>query len=741
MVFFGSSLQIFATLIPASINGIGLRETAAVALYTAVGVAGAQAVLIPIVGFTAEMLVSACGGLVFMLRGSDYKASLQVDDAEREQAVYEAIGEVEESDMPRLVRGGLVGLSAGLLGGALVGLAEACVIVLSGEGPQALLVLAYGPVLYGLFCGAGGCAGGVFVAWTGRLMKRAALLEPDAFGRYLGLVVAFFGLALGAFRIRRDLFHEELVWKSVQGLGVLAGVGACAAVLCIALAWGAPRILRSGPISRWLLAVEGTRLRPTILLLPLVLVAGLGLVGAVTPVEPGDGGPADRVAAPEQAGPVLFIVIDTLRADALPGYGAEGLETPHLDAFAEDAIRFDQAFVNSSWTRPSFASLMTGRYPRNHGVMSKADRLPEEITTIGEAFSEGGFQTGGFVTNFNVAPFFGFHQGFDFYQYMEPNFPLGADDASAKLLLHQFLRQRIEKWRASRGQVEPGGAYQDAETVNRALGQWLDTTPDSPWFLFVGYMDPHDPYFEHPYTGNGYSRAANQHPDPSEAPELRRLYRAEIEYWDEQFGELVADLQRRGLYDDLTIVITSDHGEEFCDHGGFWHGTTLYDEQLRVPLYLKLPAGRRAGTTVRHWVQSIDIMPTLLAESGLPVPEGIQGRSLFEGSSEVYAWENHEGNDLESVRRREGTDEVKLITANPGNPRGLNPVELYRVDFDPGETENVAADQPDEVESTMEALIAAREAAAEGAVEATTVGLEGDAADRLRALGYISDEE
>jgi arylsulfatase A-like enzyme len=197
------------------------------------------------------------------------------------------------------------------------------------------------------------------------------------------------------------------------------------------------------------------------------------------------------------------------------------------------------------------------------------------------------------------------------------------------------------------------------------------------------------------------------------------------------------DLKERGVYDDLTIVVTSDHGEEFNDHGGFWHGTTLYDEQVRVPLLVKLPEARRGGTVVRHWVQSIDLMPTVLRLVDVAVPDGVQGGDLFTGTDVVYAEESHEGNVLESVRRLDGTDEHKMITANPDNPRGLEPIELYRVDLDPGERNNLAEASPDQVRVATKALLTERARASEDAVAADSVELDEDVAAHLEAIGYI----
>lgn len=730
-VFFASSLQILATLIPASINGIGLREAAAVALYTspAIGLPLAVAVLIPTLGFACEMFVSAFGGVIFLLRKTGYDPEIRVEDPDREKLVDEAIPKAPREAWPHPWRGLLVGLSAGVLGGALVGLGEALVIAASSAGATGALVFVYGPFAYGVFCGVFGAGLGFATALSGRWMKRYALPEPEAFGYFAAAIFGMFAFALGAFRIRRDLFHEELIWKSAIGLGVLLGCAFVAAGVSALLARLLLRLSRRPAFER--LA------RPTTGFAVLALL-GIGL--ATTLAFAGRSAPGGRNVAHTGAsteGNVLFIVIDTVRADRLPTYGYDAGITPSLDRFAEDAIVFDQAFTNSSWTRPSFATILTGRLPSSHGVMAKSDALPDAVTTLPEVMKTGGYTTGGFVTNFNVAPYFNFHQGFDEYVFLEPDFVLGADDATAKLLLMQFVRQRIEAIRAASGEVLPGTAYQDAATVNRALLEWVDRQASAPWFLFVGYMDPHDPYFPHPYDGSGYARAAHQHPDPSEADALGKLYDGEITYWDEQFGTLIDALKSRGLYDDLTIIVTSDHGEEFNDHGGFWHGTTLYDEQVRVPLLVKLPRSRRGGTVVRHWVQSADLMPTLLGELDLEVPTGVQGGNIFSGTDVIYAEESHEGNVLESVRQLAGTDEHKLITANPDNPRGLKPVELYRVDLDPAEQNDLAASSPDQVRLVTKTLLKQRAQAGEDAVAAGSVELDDDVAAHLEAIGYM----
>ncbi len=734
LVFFASSMQIMATLVPISVNGVGLREAAAVALYATVGLSEAQAVLIPTVGFGAEMLVSLTGVLFLFARriGGEVKG-LSVEDADREDKFYAELPAIPEAEWPRRLRGLTVGASAGLVAGMIVGVAEGAVVVADGGGRVGFGVMAYGAIAYGVFCALGGAAFGLGSAWVGRLMQREAVPEPQAFGRLAALMVAAIGFGLAAFRIRRDVFHEEIGWKSKEMLLVAAGCALAAAAVYFGVSI-ALRAWSSRRAGAFLLRAWGSP--------ALVAVVVAGVVGVATAMPPSHGSDASRGAAPDGAPNVLVIVVDTLRADHLPAYGYEGGRTPNLDRFAQDAVRYEQAFANASWTRPSFASILTGRYASSHGVMGKPDSLPDDAVTLPEALREGGYETAGFVTNFNVGPYFNFQQGFDEYAFLEPEFVLGADDSAAKLLLVQTMRQVIERVRAARGAVEPGTAYQDAETVNRHLVSWLERGQrERPFFLFVGYMDPHDPYFPHPYDGTGYARAAHQRPDPSEAPRLRELYDGEITYWDEHFGRLMDELRRRGLYDDMMIVVTSDHGEEFAEHGGFWHGTTLYDEQLHVPLFVKYPRGERGGTSEARWVQSVDIMPSVLAAAGLPAVAGVQGHVFEQSAAVVFAEESHEGNVLTSVRERRESGAFKIITANEGNPRGLAPVELYAVDDDPGEQANVADARADELRGITVTLEEARRLAAEGRLESGSVDMDEDTRRQLCALGYIEAGE
>jgi arylsulfatase A-like enzyme len=716
-----------------------------------VGVGPGEAVLVPLLYFAIDMLFSAAGGLFLVIPRR--QPAIVVADPEREERVHAEIPVAPPEAWPKLVRGLSLGFGAGLLGGMLLGLGEAAVVLASSGGAAERSVLVYGGVTYGLFCATGGAAAGLLLAWTGRLMKREAVAESTAFARMAGLGLAAPAFAIAAFRIRRDVFEEQLVWKSAQGLGVAAACALGALLLYLIVAT-ALRLLTRTRAGAWLLRAWGT---PALAVVALGVVTGVSLgVGAAAGAD-GDnrrsGNPdiTARPAAPGLAGPILLLVVDTLRADHLPAYGYEDGHTPNLDAFAREAVRFEHAYANASWTRPSFATILTGSYPSRHQTMAKSASLPEAIVTLPEALARAGYVTAGVVTNYNVAPFFRFDQGFDRYRYLEPAFVLGADDTAAKLLFIQFARQQIEKIEELASGPRPGRAYRDAAEVNRAIAAELDRMPeDRPFFLFAGYMDPHDPYFPHADTPRGnvggvaFSRAANQRPDLALAPRLRALYDGEITFWDRHFGELLEDLRRRGLYDRATIIVTSDHGEEFGEHGGFWHGTTLYDEQVHVPLFVKLPMGQYGGTTRREWVQHVDLMPTVLRLAGADVPEGVQGHDVFDRSvtrDEVFAEESHEGNVLRSLRVRRGPSELKLITANEGNPRGLQPVELYRVDLDPGERVNLEGELTWEREHLARRLEGAGDRASVGRVEREDVAVRGEDEARLRALGYAGGAE
>jgi arylsulfatase A-like enzyme len=611
------------------------------------------------------------------------------------------------------------GIAGGLVAGALVGAAEAVAVWVHAHGAGELPAIGWALLAYGAIGAAGGLGLGLV----------AAILGVDGFALAMTLVGAGLTGVVGRFRVIRDVFLEQ----PPKGPIALA-VQAAAFLLLLGLA---------AIVYRWL-AGAATRRRP--LTRPIVAAVVVGLLAAAwaggsrlaPPVTPGLAVRSGH--APAGAPNVILLMIDTLRADHLSVYGYTGNRTPNIDALAADGLRFANTFSQASWTRPSVATILTGLYPASHGAIHKADILPDRIDTLAEVLARGGYRTVGFANNANVSPAFNFQQGFEEYHYLAPSFFFGADEPAAQLTMYNGLRLVRERFLARA--VDVYNYYQPAEVVTAKVKRWLADAGASPepFFLFVHYMDAHDPYFVHPFNGEGYARVSNPNPPAELADKYRRLYDGGIRYLDEQLGVLFDDLKTRGLYDKTLVILTADHGEEFQDHGGWWHGTTLYDEQIHVPLIMKPPGRAAGGRVVDELATSLDIAPTILAAGKLAVPDVMQGHALpLDGGAapsraSVFAEEDLEGNVLQAVRTREW----KLVTANPDNPRGLAPEALYDLARDPGERADASVKAPAEKEMMRaemgKSVLQARAHA--GASEQR--GVDGATTERLRALGYVN---
>ncbi len=325
----------------------------------------------------------------------------------------------------------------------------------------------------------------------------------------------------------------------------------------------------------------------------LLLVAALGVAACTRPVAPG---------------PIVLVVVDTLRADHLPCYGYGRSTAPAFCRLLDDGVLFERAYTPRTETTPAIASMFTGLYPHRHGVRWLYLVLPDAMTTLPELLGGAGFATGGFVSSFvMVRDFSGFAQGFDIYD----------DDVRTK-----------EPFRDNYERAAP-------DTMPRAL-RWLrGVRPHS--FLFVHLIDPHGPYMPpSPYLQQFAQPAegppANDVPGYQRIPGLRTVreyigrYDGEIALADEQIGELVGALRQAGWYDRATIILTADHGECFGEEGHwFTHGRTVDDGEAHVPMIVKFAAGaapRPRGARVREPVSLVDIFPTVLAAAGVPAPRG-----------------------------------------------------------------------------------------------------------------------
>lgn len=311
---------------------------------------------------------------------------------------------------------------------------------------------------------------------------------------------------------------------------------------------------------------------------------------------------------------VYLLVSDTTRADHLSVYGYERPTTPSLEAFAERAVCFTNAVSQGSHTLVTMSSLLSSRYPSEHGMRRYADRLPDDLPLLAEHLKRAGYRTYGYATNPHLAPAKGFSRGFDAFGYSG-------------------------RWHEA-----------TAATVNRNFLRWLDEADghEAPRFALLFYIDPHSPYappdeyarrFARDQDGPPVTRWPRGERPPAEgSARLQNLiaqYDGAIAYFDAAFGALIDALERRGALEDALIVYTSDHGEEFFEHGRYGHDKTLFEESIRVPLLisapppLRFPPLPRPTGRVDAVVSSVDLLPTILDAAGAPPDPGARGRSLM----------------------------------------------------------------------------------------------------------------
>jgi arylsulfatase A-like enzyme len=608
------------------------------------------------------------------------------------------------------------------LAGMLVGLGEAAIVIVERHLGLDAGLLYFALLSYGGIAALIGIGIGIALA-----IVRAS--GPVAFGLSGAAILAVLATIIGRFRVFRDVFNESFDGAPITPMQFQIA-SLFGAILVFAVTF---------------LAFRAIARRVPALASPLVVLGGLvaGIVIARVGMAAGSSAPAPapRTAAVGQAhkGPnVILIAVDTLRADHLSAYGYQASTTPTFDRLASDGTRFAKAYAQASWTRPSFGTIFTSLYPSSHRAIHKADALPDAVVTLAEVMQGAGYQTVGFANNINVAPLFGFQQGFDQYVFLEPEFFFGATESAAQLTIYNQLRLIRERFISKKKWVE--NYYQPADVVSKHGLDWLAARdPQRPFFMFLHYMEPHDPYFVHPYNGEAYARVANPNPDPSLADKYRAAYDGAIKFLDDELAKLFAELKKQGLYDESLIVLTADHGEEFHEHGGWWHGTTLYDEQLAVPLLIKAPKGGPSGIVNDHVVSSLDIAPTIIATAGLAVPKTMIGKALGLGADagaprdHAFAESELEGNSLQAYR----SGGMKVIHANPGNPRGLPEHQLFDVASDPGEQKDLISTQS-EVANKLTADMCTVQSHAESiAVQSTGTSIDAASEERLRALGYV----
>jgi len=458
----------------------------------------------------------------------------------------------------------------------------------------------------------------------------------------------------------------------------------------------------------------------------ILLLAGMSGCGGVEP---------DPDAPPS----LVIFLIDTLRADQLGAYGDTSGATPHIDALVRDGVLFENAHAAAPWTLPSVVSLLTSTWPCEHGVLVDGDTLPASVSTLAERLRGAGYATASLYANPYAGDMSGLDRGFD---------------------------------RARQG-LDANGA---------AVAQAL---PDPPFFLYVHNTEPHDPYQETELgpavevadaerlalnrrlqqlrrltrsdfaggrpvgtTDNTARQRRLMRELREERDVVRALYAKDVARADERLGEVVGELEERGLLEHTIFVLLSDHGEEFDEHGGWQHDQSVYEELMRVPLVVRLPGRRHAGTRVAEPVSLVDVVPTLAALTGVPaLAEGSRGRDLLPLVEGAAASDDLRITGVRINRKKyfrpahEARGDLNVV-ARQGRWKSIwnvepDSVELYDLAADPGERADVAAREPERAAAMRDASEAwwqACRATADGAGRRET--LTPEMLERLRALGY-----
>lgn len=390
---------------------------------------------------------------------------------------------------------------------------------------------------------------------------------------------------------------------------------------------------------------------------------------------------------------VIVYLIDTLRPDHLGCYGYKPSPSPALDRFAQDAVLFLDASAQSGWTKPATASIFSSQWPWRHRVQDFADKLAPEVPWLPQILQANGYQTAAVVTNRLAGSDFGYDRGYDSFRQL-------AKDTSENA--HAEAVHWLEKERGSR-----------------------------PFFLYVHTIDPHAPYMHSPgYRGRLRSQAEQIDQEPRRLAEeatflrfrgrslaelqprverLRHDYDQEIANNDHSFGMLVEWLKAHQLYENTLILVVSDHGEEFLEHGYVGHLNSLYQELLHVPMLIKFPGQAGAATRVAETWQQIDLAPTVLGACGIAAPPTFQGLAYRPGAvasptrpclfsvQAGRALAGHRPEDKWAIFcsahgvRQGNWMYQRVLACGPGQ---REPEEMYDLERDPDQQHNLAQTDP-----------------------------------------------
>jgi len=408
---------------------------------------------------------------------------------------------------------------------------------------------------------------------------------------------------------------------------------------------------------------------------------------------------------------IVLVSIDTLRRDHVGAYGYARPTTPRIDALAGQGLVLDDAVSASSWTLPAHLSLLTGSDPGAHGGVDMEHGFNRRLPALPELLRARGYATQAVTSHLYVSGVYGLDQGFDHLDF------------------HQDRKAN--------------------DVADRAIDV-LDRFGDRPFFVFLHFYDPHWHYdpppetlalFESSYTGTlsgnwqDFSKRTRASLTPADLAHLLALYDGEIRFTDDQVGRILDHLRERGMERNTLVLVTSDHGEEFLEHGSWEHQKTLYEEVVRVPLLLRGPGVpvRREGAQA----SLVDVAPTILDWAGLPIPPSVQGRSLLRPANErdAFGEPDHTADGTRKLFLRGGQGPWKAIFSLHRDSGALAREEWYDLARDAGEASS--GTPPAAHAEALRQRALARWRADRAGAAGPKVELTPEQRERLRALGYV----
>ena len=420
---------------------------------------------------------------------------------------------------------------------------------------------------------------------------------------------------------------------------------------------------------------------------------------------------------------ILLITVDTLRADAVSCYNPGNDLTPNIDAFAQQSVLFENAVSNSPWTLPAVASMMTGMPPSVHQATRHHARITGKLPTLAGEMKKAGYYTAAIGINPTLTKQTCISNGFIYYDFY-PKFSTGRS-VGAKIRKHlsRYIPDEKVTNVIAEGLVIDFGSFISTDRLTDLSIRWLSKNKDKSVFFWVHYFDPHVPYAPParwiqgrekkliPSIGYNFDRPDDLLtgvfvPTQKEREWIKELYHGEVRYVDHNLGRLFGALKQMGIYDQALIILTSDHGEEFWEHGAYYHGHSLYNELVSIPLIIKLP-GKAAPKRVEAGVSSRNLMPTILDycrikgrrqkiynQSLLPLLTGQTGTTAFEPQAVVSSAMRY-GEEKEAV----SFDGVKYIRSEMSRQE-----ELYNAAADPQEKNSIADGFPEKIKQAIELL-------------------------------------